>query len=131
VLAFAITLLVLDIALRPPGLADNGALSSLAGIPRLPRELPDDRGRLDGPPRSYQWLERVDALFLRLNLLFLLTVAFLPFPTRRVVGALNESTARQRMAAVVYGLTLLLISAAVRRVGLVRPKGAPAQARQR
>ena len=54
-------------------------------------------------------LKGVDPLFLRLNLLFLLVVAFLPFPTRLVAEALNRTTAWQRMAAIVYGLTLLVI----------------------
>jgi uncharacterized membrane protein len=46
---------------------------------------------------------------LRLNLLLLLAVSFLPFPTRLVADALDKTTDWQRMAAVVYGLTLLLI----------------------
>jgi uncharacterized membrane protein len=36
-------------------------------------------------------------------------VAFLPFPTRLVASALDESEATQRVAAVVYGITLLTI----------------------
>ena len=109
VLAFAITLLVLDIALRPPGSptmelfrAWAAFLAYLVSFLTIGAVWMAHHGLTNR-------LERVDALFLRLNLLFLLTVAFLPFPTRLVVGALNESTAWQRMAAVVYGLTLLLI----------------------
>ena len=41
-------------------------------------------------------LDRVDSIFLRLNLLFLLAVSFLPFPTRLVAEALDKSTASQR-----------------------------------
>jgi TMEM175 potassium channel family protein len=54
-------------------------------------------------------LDRVDSIFLRLNLLFLLAIAFLPFPTRLMVEGLERSTSWQRLAVVVYGLTLLLI----------------------
>jgi len=54
-------------------------------------------------------LDRIDQIFLRLNLLFLLAIAFLPFPTRLMVEGLERSTAWQRLAVVVYGLTLLLI----------------------
>jgi uncharacterized membrane protein len=54
-------------------------------------------------------LGRVDSIFLRLNLIFLLGIAFLPFPTSLVVEALHKSTAWERLAAVVYGLTLLVI----------------------
>ena len=54
-------------------------------------------------------LDGVDRMFLRLNLLFLLAVSFLPFPTRLVADALEKTTGWQRMAAVVYGCTLLAI----------------------
>ena len=51
----------------------------------------------------------MDPIFLRLNLLFLMAIAFLPFPTRLMAEFLERSTSWQRMAAVVYGLTLLVI----------------------
>jgi uncharacterized membrane protein len=54
-------------------------------------------------------LERVDTVLLRLNLLFLLLVAFLPFPTRLVAESLHETLAPERVATVVYGITLLAI----------------------
>ena len=56
----------------------------------------------------------------RLNLLLLLAVSFLPFPTRLVADALDKTTDWQRMAAVVYGLTLLLIRLLVAALGRVR-----------
>jgi uncharacterized membrane protein len=49
-----------------------------------------------------------DSIFLRLNLLGLLVVAFLPFPTRLVADALQHFDA-ERVAVTVYGLTLLAI----------------------
>ena len=84
VLAIAITLLVLELAVRPPG---SPLEQFLRGWPSYfvylisfltigaawlaHNSLTDD-------------LDHVDRIFLRLNLLFLLSVAFLPFPTRLV-----------------------------------------------
>ena len=109
VLAIAITLLVLDVAIRPPG---SPAEQFLRGWPSYAAYLVSfltigaawiaHHGLTDG-------LDRVDRIFLRLNLLFLLVVAFLPFPTRLVAESIDKSTDWQRMAAVVYGLTVLLI----------------------
>ena len=53
-------------------------------------------------------LARVDAVFLRLNLLLLLPVVFLPFPTRLVAGALHNTSGEQ-VFVTMYGLTLLII----------------------
>lgn len=107
VLAIAITLLVLDLALRPPGspleqfLRDWPAylvyLVSFLTIGAAwiaHNSLTDD-------------LDHVDRIFLRLNLHFLLTVSFLPFPTRIVGEALEKSTSWQRVAVTVFGITVL------------------------
>ena len=109
VLAIAVTLLVLDLAIRPPGsplkqflrgwpsyLAYLVSFLTIGGVWIVHHGLTD---RLD----------RVDQIFLRLNLLLLLAVSFLPFPTRLVADALEKNTSWQRVAAVVYGLTLLAI----------------------
>jgi uncharacterized membrane protein len=53
-------------------------------------------------------LARIDQLFLRLNLLVLLAVVFLPFPTRLAAEALSN-TGRERVYITMYGLTLLAI----------------------
>ncbi len=53
-------------------------------------------------------LARVDPLFLRLNLLVLLMVAFLPFPTRLIAEGLHNTT-DERVYVTLYGLTLLVI----------------------
>ena len=53
-------------------------------------------------------LTRSDPIFLQINLLVLLVVAFLPFPTRLVADALHD-TGAERVAVTVYGLTLLAI----------------------
>ncbi len=53
-------------------------------------------------------LASVDQLFLRLNLLVLLVVVFLPFPTKLVADALHNSGG-ERVYVTLYGLTLLAI----------------------
>ena len=107
VLAIAITLLVLDLAIRPPGspieqfLRDWPAylvylvsFLTIGAAWLAHNSLTDD-------------LDHVDGIFLRLNLLFLLTVSFLPFPTRLVGEALEKGTAWERVAVTVFGLTVL------------------------
>ena len=55
-------------------------------------------------------LARADPLLLRLNLLLLLAVVFLPFPTRLVAEALhNASSEDERVLFTLYGLTVLAI----------------------
>jgi len=54
-------------------------------------------------------LARADPVIMEINLLVLLVVAFLPFPTRLVADALHEGAGAERVAVTVYGLTLLAI----------------------
>jgi uncharacterized membrane protein len=51
----------------------------------------------------------VDATVVRLNLLLLMVVAFMPFPTRLIADALDRSDA-ERAAVVFYGATVLVVS---------------------
>jgi uncharacterized membrane protein len=53
-------------------------------------------------------LTRTDQLFLRLNLLLLLVVVFLPFPTRLTADHLHN-TSGERVYVTMYGLALLAI----------------------
>jgi uncharacterized membrane protein len=53
-------------------------------------------------------LERTDPVLLRLNLLALLAVTFLPFPTRLIAEALHN-TSGERVFVTMFGLTLLAI----------------------
>jgi TMEM175 potassium channel family protein len=109
ILAFAITLLVVDITLRPPGSPTQeffrgwpSYVAYLVSFFTIGAAWLAHHGLTDE-------LDRVDPIFLRLNLLFLLAIAFLPFPTRLMVEGLERTTTWQRLAVVVYGLTLLLI----------------------
>ena len=56
-----------------------------------------------------EYLERADAAFVRLNLLLLLFVSFLPFPTRLVAVYIRQDKA-ERVAVTFYGIILLLSS---------------------
>ncbi len=58
-------------------------------------------------------LRGVDEVFLRLNLLLLFFVAFLPFPTKLVAEFFTEA-GPERVAVVVYTLTFMAISAVLR-----------------
>jgi uncharacterized membrane protein len=57
-------------------------------------------------------LRAADGTLYRLNLLVLLLVSFLPFPTKVVVEFIAEG-GPERVAAVFYGLTMLAISVAI------------------
>jgi uncharacterized membrane protein len=57
-----------------------------------------------------------DVRFVQLNLLLLLVVSFLPFPTKLVAEAI-ESASAERVAVLFYGATLLVISATVSAMG--------------
>ena len=54
-----------------------------------------------------EYLDRTDAAFVRLNLLLLLFVSFLPFPTRLLADYIGEDSP-ERVAATFYGISLLL-----------------------
>lgn len=74
-----------------------------------------------------QYLDHADAAFHRLNLLLLLFVSFLPFPTK-LLGEFVHETEPERVAATLYGINLLLTFSMVTvlwryavRAHLVRP----------
>ena len=108
IFSIAATLLVLDIAVHPPGTPLQQVLHAwpaylgyavsflTIGAAWLAHTTLTDR------------LTRSDPIFLQINLLVLLVVAFVPFPTRLVADALNN-TGAERVAVTIYGLTLLAI----------------------
>jgi len=109
VFSIAATLLVLDIAIHPPGTALEqlqhawpaylGYIVSFLtiGAAWLAHSALTDR------------LTRADSLLLRINLVLLLVVGFLPFPTKLVAEGLHDTDA-ERAFVTLYGLTLLTIS---------------------
>ena len=109
VFGFAATPLVLDLSVRPPGtplqqvlharpayLAYVVSFLTIGGAWLLHTALTDQ-------------LARTDQLFLRLNLLLLLVVVVLPFPTGLVAEGLHRGTNGERVYVAMYGLTLLAI----------------------
>ena len=60
--------------------------------------------------RLFSCLRRVDGMLMRRNLLLLLFVSFLPFPTRLTADAVTVSREAERVAVALYGATLLLIA---------------------
>ncbi len=108
VFSIATTLLVLEIALHPPGTA----------LEQLRHEWPAYLGyAISFLTIGAAWLAhnaitdrltRVDPLLLRINLLLLFVVAFMPFPTKLIAEALHEPD-NERVFVTLYGLTLITI----------------------
>jgi uncharacterized membrane protein len=108
VFAIAITLLVLDLTIGPSGSALERVLHAwpfyvgyvvsflTIGAAWLAHTGITDR------------LTNADSLFLRVNLLLLMVVALLPFPTRLIAEALDDIRG-ERIFVTMYGLTLLMI----------------------
>lgn len=108
VFGFAITVLVLGIALRPPGSPLQQVLHAWPSYLAYVVSFLTIGGTWLQHTALTDQLARVDQLFLRLNLLVLLVVVFLPFPTRLVADALHNSGG-ERVYVTLYGLTLLAI----------------------
>ena len=114
VFAIAITLLILDIAV-PAGSSDD-VLRAIAD------EWPSYLAYFVSfatvgavwlaHAAITEYLERADATLIRLNLLMLLVVSFLPFPTHLLAEYQGQSDA-ERVAVTIYGVNLLLASVLV------------------
>jgi uncharacterized membrane protein len=111
VYAIAITLLVLDIAV--PAHADGHLLSSLAHQWSVYLAYVVSFSTIGASWLGHnvitEYLDRADPTFIRLNLLLLAFVAFLPFPTRLFADFIREAQP-ERVAATIYGIFLLLSS---------------------
>ena len=109
VFAIAVTLLVLDIAVS--GDAGRHLLRSVAEL--WPSYLAYVASFATigaawlGHNAITEYLERADAAFVRLNLLLLLVVSFLPFPTRLFADYIRQDSS-ERVAVTFYGISLLL-----------------------
>ncbi len=111
VFAIAITLLVLDI---------NIPTTEFAHLPSaIFHAWPDYLGYITSfltiggvwltHHAIFRRLRRADARIMRLNLLLLMAVAFVPFPTRLMTEAVRNTHA-ERTAVIFYGSSLLVIS---------------------
>ena len=109
VFAIAITLLVLEIAV-PAGAEDDLLGAVLHEWPSYLAYLVSFStvGAVwIGHAVITEFLERATPLFIRLNLVLLMVVSFLPFPTRLLSEYIGED-APERVAATIYGLNLFL-----------------------
>jgi uncharacterized membrane protein len=111
VFAIAVTLLILDIGVSGTASHDLGAairslwpsyLAYIASFSTIGAAWLAHNA-------ITEYLERADAAFVRLNLLLLLFVSFLPFPTRLVAEYIRQDQA-ERVAVTFYGIVLLLSS---------------------
>jgi len=110
VFGFAATLLVLDLALRPPGTPLQQLLHAWPGYLAYVVSFLTIGGAWLLHTALTDQLARADSLFLRLNLLVLLVVVFLSFPTGLVADALRQDDiSAERVYVTLYGLTLLAI----------------------
>jgi uncharacterized membrane protein len=108
VFAIAITLLVLDIAVKPGGSPLEELWSAWPTYVGYVVSFLTIGVAWIGHSAMTEKLTRADSIYLRINLVFLLVVVFLPFATKLVTEAFGDREA-ERVAATVYGLTLLLI----------------------
>lgn len=111
VMAIAITLLILEVRVPHVGGRDLGRA--------LAHQWPSYAGYLVSfltigiiwvnHHHMFKLIARVDHAFLMLNVLFLLAIAFLPFPTALVADYVRDPHGRT-VAAVAYGLTMVAIA---------------------
>jgi TMEM175 potassium channel family protein len=107
VFSIAATLLVLDLAVKPPGMLPQ-VLDAWPGYVAYLISFLTIGGAWLGHTALTDRLTRSDLIFLQINLVLLLVVAFLPFPTRLIAEG-HQEVGAVRVAATVYGLTLLTI----------------------
>jgi uncharacterized membrane protein len=106
VFAIAITLLVLDLAIGQSGNALHRVLDGWPFYLAYVVSFLTIGAAWLAHHRITGRLTKADSILLRLNLLVLLVISFLPFPTRLVAEGLHE-TDGERVYVTLYGLTLL------------------------
>src|SRR5262249_27191369 len=87
----------------------QGAAARLAGVLRLRRQLPHDRDHVLNHHTILAHVNRVDRPLLVLNLLLLMGIVAVPFPTALVAEHLLEEGGT--VATVTYGIVMIAISA--------------------
>ena len=91
VFSIAATLLVLDIALDPPGTPLEQVLHAWPAYLGYVISFLTIGAAWLGHSAMTDRLTRADSLLLRINLLLLLVIAFLPFPTNLIVDAIGTT----------------------------------------
>jgi uncharacterized membrane protein len=112
VFAIAITLLVLDIRVPPEDFDElwRGILEQWPAYLGYATSFLSVGAMWLAHHGLFRRLRYANARVMQVNLLLLMAVAFLPYPTRLVAEAFESSDA-ERAAAVFYGLTLFTIAA--------------------
>ena len=108
VFSIAATLLVLDIALDPPGTPLEQVLHAWPAYLGYVISFLTIGAAWLGHSAMTDRLTRADSLLLRINLLLLLVIAFLPFPTKLMAEGIHDTNG-ERVFVTLYGLTLLSI----------------------
>ena len=107
VFAIAATLLILDVRLPPDGSVAHGFLSIWPSYGAYVLAFVTIGIMWINHHTVFSCIDRVDRTFLTINVLFLMLIAFIPFPTRVLAEHLtHDATA----AAFVYGLTMVLMA---------------------
>jgi uncharacterized membrane protein len=112
VFAIAITLLVLDIDVPPSAFVNlwRGFLDEWPAYLAYATSFVTIGGIWMLHHGVFRRLRYANNAVMRVNLALLMAVSFLPFPTRLVAEAISSGSA-ERAAVVIYGASLLLISA--------------------
>ena len=134
VFAIAITLLILEVNVPERRSTTSGGASPTSGPPTSPTPRASSRSAASGSlttASSVACSPRNQRLMV-INLLLLMVVSFLPFPTKLMAEAVHQSDA-ERAAVIFYGVTLLVIQSllgALSGIGRARPSPAPAGGRR-
>jgi uncharacterized membrane protein len=114
VFAIAITLLVLEISVPESGFDDlwNGIADQWPSYLGYATSFLTVGGLWLIHHGIFRRLASADVVVMRLNILLLMLVSFLPFPTKLVAEAIDLTSA-ERAAVIFYGLVLLAISVVI------------------
>ena len=115
VFAIAITLLVLEINVPESRFEDlwKGIVDQWPSYLAYATSFITIGGLWLAHHATFRRLASADGNVMRLNILLLMLVAFLPFPTKLMAEAIDNTTDAERVAVIFYGLALLAISVVV------------------
>ena len=105
VFAIAITLLILNVTLHRSGSLGHDLLQLWPSYLAYAVSFVTIGIMWINHHTIYRHIERVDRIFLLLNLMLLLCIAFVPFPTR-IAAEFARSDSDRRAAALLYGITM-------------------------
>ena len=110
VFAIAITLLILEIRVPEDGSLGHGLLEIWPSYFAYVTSFLTIGVIWFNHHTIFRMVARVDRTLLFLNTLLLMVVAFIPFPTRLVADFLREGGGDERIAAVAYGTTFVVLA---------------------